>query len=405
MKTKWSAQSLKQFKTEPFDNQLLRTVGLGHFGGSSIGECLEIASHIKDGDFNSWFSEWYKFGEKLEKKADIYFEEGNHLTANSLYLRASNYYRTANTFINISDSRKKPCWQKSKNAFIKFAENCQRGFIKLAIPYKDIVLHGYLFTPDTALLQRPTILCINGGDSTNEEMYFYMGKTALEQGYNFIVFEGVGQNGCIFEYPQHKFIPDYENVVIPVINYLFENHQKLIASDHFILYGLSFGGYFAIRTACSDTRVKLLITNPPYLNFGKVQEEGLGSPLNKLPLTYLDKLVSIVTKLNPLLNYAFEVFKDILGVRKPSELFARLKEFSTETAIERLRCPILMLVGESEGSEIKRQANEIYSQIKVDKTLVIVPDADGGGAHCITNNLPLMNEIVFSWLHKHVKCA
>jgi hypothetical protein len=61
-----------------------------------------------------------------------------------------------------------------------------------------------------------------------------------------------------------------------------------------------------------------------------------------------------------------------------------------------------MLTGENEGAEIRRQAQVIYERLQHRKGLVNVPDKLGGGAHCITNNLPLMNEIVFHWLSKEI---
>ncbi|NJK97762.1 MAG: hypothetical protein HC831_19165 [Chloroflexia bacterium] len=63
----------------------------------------------------------------------------------------------------------------------------------------------------------------------------------------------------------------------------------------------------------------------------------------------------------------------------------------------------IMLIVESELNEIKKRANEIYSEIIMDKTLRQVSERDGGGAYCITNNLPLINIIEFNRAHNKIE--
>ena len=58
------------FKDPQFAFQLLRTLGRASWGGSDIGECLSTASRIREGDFESWYAEWLKTAERIQKFAD-----------------------------------------------------------------------------------------------------------------------------------------------------------------------------------------------------------------------------------------------------------------------------------------------------------------------------------------------
>ena len=54
-----------KFKDLSWSLHLLRRMGYAPSGGADIGECLEIAEHIQEGDFQSWQTEWAKAANKL----------------------------------------------------------------------------------------------------------------------------------------------------------------------------------------------------------------------------------------------------------------------------------------------------------------------------------------------------
>ena len=54
-----------KFKDLSWSLHLLRRMGYAPSGGADIGECLEIAEHIHEGDFQSWQTEWAKAANRL----------------------------------------------------------------------------------------------------------------------------------------------------------------------------------------------------------------------------------------------------------------------------------------------------------------------------------------------------
>jgi hypothetical protein len=49
------------------DNE--RAIGYTVYDGADIGECLATAARIKEGDFESWHTEWTKTAQRVQKIA------------------------------------------------------------------------------------------------------------------------------------------------------------------------------------------------------------------------------------------------------------------------------------------------------------------------------------------------
>lgn len=83
------------FNDSTFSLLLLRTMAETYYKGSDIGECLSTAYRIKEGNFESWYVEWLKTAKRIHSYADNCISKGHRTSARDAYLRASNYYRTA----------------------------------------------------------------------------------------------------------------------------------------------------------------------------------------------------------------------------------------------------------------------------------------------------------------------
>jgi hypothetical protein len=83
------------FNDPTFSSQLLRTIGETYYKGADIGECLSTAYRIKEGDFESWHTEWLKTAQRIHRYADESLANGHIISARDAYLGASNYYRAS----------------------------------------------------------------------------------------------------------------------------------------------------------------------------------------------------------------------------------------------------------------------------------------------------------------------
>lgn len=93
------------FKDQTFSFELLRATSYAPYGGAEIGECLATAARIREGDFESWHVEWRRTAERVNAVAARALSDGHRLSAREAFLRASNYYRTAEFFLAPDDPR------------------------------------------------------------------------------------------------------------------------------------------------------------------------------------------------------------------------------------------------------------------------------------------------------------
>ena len=91
---------------EDYSYRFMQVLGAAQEGSSTISECFLAASRITSGDDESWYREWKKMAETCKNRGDLALLQGNTNTAQSNWLRASNYYRTAEQFLTIDDGRR-----------------------------------------------------------------------------------------------------------------------------------------------------------------------------------------------------------------------------------------------------------------------------------------------------------
>ena len=173
------------FKDPQYSFQLLRVLGAAPYGGSDIGECLMTAYPIKEGDNESWYTEWFSTARRLEDAADRYMSQGHKVSAREAYFRASNYYRTAEFFLRqkTNDPRILGTWGKSRDCFRKGAQLSHAPVKPVSIPYEETMLPGYLCLVDDSGIKRPLLIIQTGFDGTGEELYFGQARAALERGH------------------------------------------------------------------------------------------------------------------------------------------------------------------------------------------------------------------------------
>ena len=84
---------------ESFSFETLRAVGYTVYGGADIGEVITTAERITPGDYGLVVSGMVALADRIAAIADKCAADGHAASANSAYLRASNYYRTAEFFL------------------------------------------------------------------------------------------------------------------------------------------------------------------------------------------------------------------------------------------------------------------------------------------------------------------
>jgi amino acid adenylation domain-containing protein len=80
--------------------QFRRGLGETQEGGGAVSEVFQAASKIKAGDLESWYREWKHIADRNNLRGDEALKVGHVRTAMNCWLRAANYYREAEFWLD-----------------------------------------------------------------------------------------------------------------------------------------------------------------------------------------------------------------------------------------------------------------------------------------------------------------
>ena len=386
------------FTDQTFSYELMRTASYGLYGGSEIGEVLATAKQIREGDFESWHIAWQHTSARIEALAIDALQKGHRLSAGQAFLRASNYYRTAEFFLAPDDPRRLVAFEKSRTTFQKFLELSGIFVEPIRIPYEGTTLPGYFYRVDDSLMPRRTLLSLGGFDSTGEELYFFAAAPALQHGYNVLTFEGPGQ-GEPLRMQHMPARPDYEVPVRAAVDYLLTLPE--VDSERIALIGGSLGGYYAPRAAAFEPRVKALIIHGVMFDFwaSQTRTKPLLGLLGKWKSPWgVQAVLNLAARFNSELRWSVKIGMWVLGVQNPVELVREMKRYSLKETAGLIRQPTLILHGAKDHFAPQEQLDMLRNALKAPKKLHVFTEEEGAEEHCQVGNLTLLHQVLFDWL-------
>jgi pimeloyl-ACP methyl ester carboxylesterase len=389
------------FKDPLFQAQWLRAAGHSSSGGAEIGECLAAARQIREPNAESWFNAWNSLAEKVLAEAETSRANNRRISALSSYLRASNYFRAAYTFLIGApvDPRVVESYRRQRAAFQNAAVLMAPAAEPIAIPYTGATLHGYLFRAVDDRTPRPTLIVNGGYDSTAEEAYFFSGAAAVARGYTCIVFDGPGQGAAIIERGM-VFRPDWEAVIGPVVDFAVTRPE--VDASKIALLGVSFGGYLAPRAASGEPRLAACIADPG--EFSLLEEFKTRVPAfvarevpdgNPLVLRLLNLILNRKLR-HPTAGWGLRRGMWVHGVASPLDYVKLTQHYSLKGRAEHIRCPTL--VCSAENDEIGVTARTLYDALSCEKAFLAFTAKEGAGEHCEAGARSLFNQRAFDWL-------
>ncbi len=387
------------FDDDEYYYELLRTMGHSYCGSADINECLMTAHRITDGDDESWYREWTAMADRVFAAAEK-SEKGDHpVSAREGYMRASNYYRTAEFFLHAdpTDPRINQSWRTSRDSFRKAIPYLPYDIRVVQIPYEGTTLPGYFVRAEGVTGTGPILIIHPGFDGTAEEALMQRGLPAVRRGYHCLAFEGPGQGGVIRE-QRLVFRPDWEKVIGPVIDFALKIPG--IDSKKITVYGVSFGGFLAPRAAVYEKRIAVCIANSGIYSLYEPVEAAIPGPVLRLRDSHPDvfgRAVRLKMKVNGKVRWFINDALWKFGASGPADLFRKLEAYTLDGLTDRITCTMLVCDGEEEhlaGNEAKK----LYDALVCPKEYMLFTSAEGAGTHSQNGAEAVGCARIYDWL-------
>lgn len=327
-------------------------------------------------DLNSWFETWYRFGEKRELNGD--------------YDLACVYFSLAQFYLKKNDENKKDTVHRYLNNF--YLSYKELEYESYEVPYDNS------FLPAIKIKMNPnatkTLLVISGFDSFMEEILAVIG---LFKGtnYNIILFDGPGQGRALINHDL-KFTPYFEKPVSAVLDYF-----GLAEVD---AMGVSWGGYFVVRAAAYEKRIKRVVCFDFFYDGIHVFLNGLEKNLKDRIIELLhqdqadeiNKLINEVIDNNLDLQFKFNKGYENTGKDTPYDLLKNITDHNIRGLGKLVTQDVLLLAGKEDHyvpfEDLILEQNELINT----RSLVtkIFTKETGGEQHCQAGRYDLaINEI------------
>lgn len=311
-------------------------------------------------------------------------------------LRAALYFRGAEFFIPEGGPRK----QELRSRFLSLS-NEYYGVAEdqhAMIPYENGFISAYRFTPKNP---KGTVVFLNGFDGYIEEATRIL-LIFRDAGYDTIAFDGPGQ-GTVLEDYHIPMTHEWEKPTKAVLDYFDCGDVTVI--------GVSLGGYFALRAAAYETRIKKAICYDILPDFFEVT-------LRQLPPDLRDKFRGLVLQgegkeeINAaikqmmqkslMLEWALSQGMHVTGSDSPYEFLRRTVSYRTADFSPLLTQDVLLLAGQDDHYVPIEQLTEQISTLTKVRSLTarMFTSKETAGNHCQLGNIGLAVKVMLNWLEQ-----
>src|SRR5690606_323151 len=222
------------------------------------------------------------------------------------------------------------------------------------VPYEGgKSLFAYFLRSPYGSGKQPVLIAFGGLDSFKDELWFMVGRGALQRGISVLMVDGPGQGGTL---RRHKLTTryDYEVPVGRCIDYLETRDD--VDTSRIAVSGSSLGGYYAARAGSMEPRITACVSHGAIWDLHEAwksrgEDHGLARHI-----------------------------KWVFGCKTMAEVQEVNKPFTLRGVLENMKCPYLILHGGHDVLGVDR-AKTVYEYAKqhgVDVTLRFVTEEETG---------------------------
>jgi dipeptidyl aminopeptidase/acylaminoacyl peptidase len=344
-------------------------------GAADPNELLRIAAGIRAGNRDDWTRSFLSMGERVLALAEEAARSGHRQTASESYLRAFTYLRVAELMRRPDDPQKVELYRRAIDCFRRGLAASHHRHEAVSFPYDGHRLDGYFFPARAAAERPPCVVFLSGADALPEQNFFRGAQWLTSRGLSCFVFNGPGQGGTI-RLLKLPTLPEYERPVGAAIDYLTTRAD--VDAERIGLLGVSMAGYYGMRAAAFEPRIKAVVA------WG-----AMYSVYEDLWKHYLPLRRQLVW---------------ITGSKDEAEAEKKLRRFTLEGILDRIRIPALITHGVNDEMVPVASAERTYRELaSADKTLRVYTPEDGGDTHINIDNWCQVVPVMADWLRRKLQ--
>ncbi|MCJ1329470.1 hypothetical protein MMC10_006150 [Thelotrema lepadinum] len=378
-----------------FNFTLLSTLSKAEGGGSSVGEVLTVANQIVPGDFESYYNAFNTMAVAINATNST-----SDAGTRDVMFRAATYWRDADFYLhgNWSDPRIETLWDQQLAAFDK-------AISLLPIPGERLVIQGPGFDIPVIFysagnLSAPTLLVGSGYDAAQEDTLHEIGFYVLARGWNFVTYEGPGQPTVRIKQGL-GFIPDWEKVVTPVVDYLSTRSE--VDMSRLALVGISMGGYMATRVAAFEHRFAAAIAIDGIYDFFVTITQNFPATITDLfasgNATAFDAYINSINVPGAPTSLRWVVDQGLFSfnTHSPFDWWTQMKNYTMDGITDQIPCPVFVAQGQADIST-QGQPQEIAQALGDKATYHEFLTALGAGEHVQLGAEAQLAQVTLDWL-------
>ena len=362
-----------------WSQQFVRILGATQEGAGTVGECLLAASRMVPGDASSWHREWQRVAQDNGQRADDALAAGHAVTARGHHLRASNYHRVSELFLEPGDARRATTFRE--------VVRHSHAHLRLMSPPGEVLsitlgdgraLDAYLLmpAPNASAIRPPVVIAFGGLDGCKEEMVQRMASAALGRGLALLAVDMPGQ-GEALRFRGMANCVDTAVAVAHCVDYL--QARRDVDADRIALYGASLGGVFAACAAAGETRLKAIVSD---------------SLVFDLHAMLADRLVADGG------SGDWKFLQWVFGCDSPAAVVEKCLQLRLAEVVPLIRCPYLIVQGAHDflGLQTALDAFEHARRHDVPVELRVFNAEETGASHCQADNPSIGQAFICDWL-------
>ena len=212
----------------------------------------DLSEAAERGSKTTWLEFWLAKADSYEALADEALVQGHTISAGE-WLWLSSLCCQYGQFL-WSDERTRDAQARKAMLYARAAPYLRPPAERIDLPYKDVVIPGYLRLPLGRQDKVPCVVLLGGLESTKEESYLFE-NLLLARGVATFAFDGPGQ-GEMWE--QLEVQPDFDRYTSFVADYLGTRAE--LDPGNLGVLGRSLGGHYALRSASADARFRACVS-------------------------------------------------------------------------------------------------------------------------------------------------